>query len=119
MQYNTILDTNVTLYVHCIMRDKIILINYSSYTSTLFFAIKTSGLRITLSLRIMTMQYEEAVETWRPSVGTIAAMNRRVRTVGRQLRCYRLIRARPCENKALRRHTPLTSSRRRRYSRPS
>ena len=40
-------------------------------------------------------------------------MNRRVRMVGRQLRCYRLIRARPCENKAVRRHTPLTSTRRR------
>lgn len=30
-------------------------------------------------------------------------MNRRVRMVGRQLRCYRLIRAGPCENKAVRR----------------
>jgi len=59
------------------------------------------------------MQYQKAVETWRSTLGAIAAMNRHVRMVGRQLRCYRLIRARPCENKAVRRHTSLTSTRRR------
>lgn len=63
---------------------------------------------------IVTLQYKKAVETWRSTLGTIAAMNRRVRMVGRQLRCYRLIRAGPSENKAVRRHTPLTSTRRRR-----
>jgi len=62
---------------------------------------------------IMTIQYKKTVETWRSILEAIAAMNRRVRMVGRQLRCYRLIRARPCENKAVRRHTPLTSTRRR------